>query len=134
MLQLRQKPRRFICKRCNKKSKDSMDEKPLDKDVTFEDLDLCKKCFKEYKKEMQQTYTLIGLVQTGRVSKDEMEILHKYQIDGNKKAFNKLKSQLLQRGNYSKGHLKNKKSLMILNLKKNTIEMHNRVNFIKEFC
>lgn len=118
LLEFRQKNRRFICKKCGKKSFDRPDaSESKDKNVEIELLDICKQCFKNYKKETRQIYILTDLLQKGLVSQDEMKHLTDLRIAGLTEAFNKLRIELLRRNENKEGSLKNRKLMMIQKLR-----------------
>lgn len=117
LLQFRQKNRRFVCRQCGKNASDRpQPTESKDSNVEIELLDLCDNCFKIYKKEVQQAYILVDLVQKGKVSQDEMKHLTDLRIAGHQEAFKKFRTKLLRRNENTKGFLKFKKQLMIKKL------------------
>lgn len=124
MLEFRAKKRRFICKQCGRKAFDQGQQGKEQKQegVEYEFLDLCTRCFKEYRKMLNQSYILIGLIQAGKVTQEEMQKLMKMQVEGMKDEAKKFRNTLLKRNELKSGWSKEKKVKLIRDLKIKTLK------------
>ena len=108
--------RRFICKRCKKKSSDQGDT-PIDSKefgkIEFDLIDLCNKCFFETLKEYRQNTRLAMLVMQGRLKPEDLALAGRDL---------KYRSQLLRDNNFKEGEFASRKKVLIERLLKQTEE------------
>lgn len=78
--------RKFICKRCDKPSKDlqggfTQHSTKHDIDLIYENIDLCDKCFKKTRQEEKNLSFLQEGIEKGLIDKDDIETLKRFQTD-----------------------------------------------------